>query len=53
LASLLDMNLEKREEYVIHLYKEGRTIRQIAELVHMSFRDIGAITNKVKLRAEQ
>jgi hypothetical protein len=28
------------------------TVRQIAKLVHMSFRDIGAITNKAKLQAE-
>jgi hypothetical protein len=27
------MNREEREEYVIELYKEGRTVRQIAELV--------------------
>jgi hypothetical protein len=45
------MNREEREEYVIQLWKAGRTVRQIAELVHMSFRDIGAITNKVKLQA--
>ncbi len=47
------MNREEREEYVIRLYEEGRTVRQIAELVHMSFRNIGAITNKVKLQAER
>ena len=47
------MNREEREEYVVQLYKEGRTVRQIAELVHMSFRDIGAITNKVKLQADR
>jgi transposase len=47
------MNREEREEYVIRLYKEGRTVRQIAELVHMSFSNIGAITNKVKLQAER
>jgi hypothetical protein len=45
------MTREEREEYVIQLWKAGRTVRQIAELVHMSFRDIGAITNKVKLQA--
>jgi transposase len=38
------MNREEREEYVIRLYKENRSIREIAKLVHMSFRDIGAIT---------
>ena len=47
------MNREEREEYVIRLYKDGRTVRQIAELVHMSFRDIGALTNKAKLQAER
>ncbi len=45
LASLLDMNRKEREECVIRLYKEGRTVRQIAELVHMSSHDIGTIIN--------
>ena len=53
MASILDMNREEREEYVIRLYKEGRTIKDIAGLAHMSFRDIGAITNKVKLQADR
>ena len=43
MASLLDMNRTEKEQYVIQLYKEGKSIREIAELVHMSFRDIGAI----------
>jgi hypothetical protein len=47
------MNREEREEYVIRLYKEGRTVRQIAELVHMSFRNIGVIINKVKAEQER
>jgi hypothetical protein len=46
------LNRQEKEDYVIRLYKEGNSIRQIAELVHMSFRDIGAITNKVKLQAD-
>jgi transposase len=50
LASTLDMNREEKKEYVIQLYKEGKSIREIAELVHMSFRDIGIIIKKkVKL----
>jgi transcriptional regulator len=52
LASLLDMNRSEKEQYVIQLYKEGKTVREIAELVHMSFRDIGSITKKAKLEAE-
>ena len=47
------MNREEREEYVIRLYKEGKSTREIAQLVHMSFRDIGAITKKVKLQADR
>jgi hypothetical protein len=53
LSSLLDMTREEREEYVVQLYKEGKGVRDIAELVHMSFRDIGVITNKAKLQAER
>jgi hypothetical protein len=51
LASLLDMNREEKEQYVVQLYKENRSTREIAKLTHMSFRDIGAITKKVKLQA--
>jgi AraC-like DNA-binding protein len=38
---------EKREQYVIDLYKRGKSIRDIAQEVHMSFSDIGAIIRKV------
>ncbi|MGB8934556.1 MAG: hypothetical protein WCC17_05565 [Candidatus Nitrosopolaris sp.] len=47
------LNRQEKEDYVIRLYKEGKSIREIAELVHMSFRDIGTITNKVKLQADR
>jgi transposase len=50
---LLDMNREEREEFVIRLYKENKSIREIAKLMHISFRDIGSITNKVKLQADR
>ena len=52
MASPLDMNREEKERYVIQLYKEGKTVREIAELMHMSFRDIGIITKKVKLETD-
>src|SRR5215469_10986832 len=51
LASVLDMNREQKEQYVIRLYKEGRSVREIAEVMHMSFRDI-AIIKKVKMKAD-
>jgi hypothetical protein len=52
LASLLDMNRTEKEQYVIQLYKENKSTREIAKLTHMSFRDIGIITKKVKLEAD-
>ena len=52
MASPLDMNRTEKEQYVIRLYKENKSTREIAELVHMSFRDIGIITKKVKLEAD-
>jgi hypothetical protein len=45
------MNREEKKQYVIQLYKENRSTREIAKVVHMSFKDIGAITKKVKLEA--
>jgi hypothetical protein len=35
-------------QYVIRLYKENKSIREIAKLMHMSFRDIGAIIKSRK-----
>jgi hypothetical protein len=46
------MNREEKERHVIQLYKENRSTREIAKLMHMSFRDIGAILNKEKSKAE-
>jgi hypothetical protein len=51
LASLPAMNRAEKEEYVIRLYKDNKSTREIAKLTHMSFRDIGAITKKLKLEA--
>ena len=46
------MNREEKEQHVIQLYKENRSTREIAKIMHMSFRDIGAILNKEKSKAE-
>jgi DNA-binding CsgD family transcriptional regulator len=43
----------EKEEIVIQLYKENKSFREIATLMHMSFRDISAITKKVELQAAQ
>ncbi len=37
---------QERERLVLDLYNQGKTIREIAKEVRMSFRDIGDILNK-------
>jgi transposase len=37
---------KERERLVLELYNQGKTIREIAKEVRMSFRDIGVILNK-------
>ena len=51
MASLSDMSRSEKEECVIRLCKENKSTREIAKLMHMSFRNIGSITKKVKLEA--
>jgi hypothetical protein len=53
LAWLLDMSRAEKEQFVIRLYKENKSVREIAKLMHMSFRDIGLITNKLKEETER
>jgi hypothetical protein len=40
------LNKQEKERLVIRLYKEGKTIRQIAHEAHISFTDIGKIIRK-------
>ena len=47
------LNREEKEQYVIQLYKEGRSVREIAKQMHMSFRDIGTITKRLKSEVER
>ena len=46
------MAIQPSHEYVIRLYKENKSTREIAKLMHMSFTAIGAITKKVKSQAD-
>jgi hypothetical protein len=41
------LNKKEKEELVVKLHQENKTIRQIAEIVHMSFKDIGTITRRI------
>jgi len=47
------LSREERQQHVIQLYKENKSVKEIAKLVHMSFLDIGAITKKLKSEVEQ
>ena len=37
---------QEREQTVLNLYNQGKTIRDIAKEVRISFRDIGAVLKK-------
>ena len=41
-----NLNRFQKEKKVIELYKEGKTIREISQVVHMAFRDIGKVIKK-------
>ena len=41
------LNKQEKEKLVIRLYKEGKTIRQIASEARISFTDIGKIIRKI------
>ena len=41
------LNKQEKEQLVIKLHQEGKTIRQIASVAHLSFSDIGSIIRKI------
>src|SRR5829696_8777426 len=44
---------QEKERLVIDLYNQGKTIRDIAKEVRISFRDIGSILKKVEKEVKQ
>ena len=44
---------QEREQIVLDLYNQGKTIRDIAKEVRMSFRDIGAVLKKEEKEKER
>ena len=48
-----NLNRFEKEKKVIELYKEGRTIRGISQVVHMAFRDIGKFIKKYVEETDQ
>jgi hypothetical protein len=45
MSEIVQLNKHQKKALVIALYKQGKTRRQIAEIVHMSFKDIADIIN--------
>jgi hypothetical protein len=41
------LNRQDKEHLVIELYHQGKTIREIASVAHLSFSDIGSIIRKI------
>jgi transposase len=46
MSDITQLNRHQKKALVIELYKQGKTRRQIAETVHMSFKDIADIINE-------
>jgi hypothetical protein len=46
------LNIYEKEQLVIKLHQDGKTIRDIASAVHMSFSDIGKIIKRIDGRTE-
>ena len=44
---------QEREQNVLSLYNQGKTIREIAKEIRMSFRDIGAVLKKEEKEKER
>jgi DNA invertase Pin-like site-specific DNA recombinase len=42
------LNRRDKEQLVITLHNEGKTIREIASAAHLSFTDIGAIIRRIE-----
>ena len=47
------LNRRDKEQSVIKLHQEGKTIREIASSAHMSFGDIGSIIRKIEGQGEE
>jgi hypothetical protein len=41
------LNRQDKQHLVIELYRQGKTIREIASVAHLSFSDIGSIIRKI------
>jgi hypothetical protein len=50
---VLMLTRQEREQAVLDLYNQGKTIREIAKELRMSFRDIGTVLKKEEKEKER
>ncbi len=48
----MSLNKKEKQELVVKLHQENKTIRQIAKRVHMSFKDIRVIIIRIDGRTD-
>ena len=46
MSDMVLLNKHQKKTLVIELFKQGKTRRQIAEIAHMSFKDIADVINE-------
>jgi hypothetical protein len=46
MSDFISLNQHQKKALVIQLYEQGKTRRQIAEVAHMSFKDIANVIKK-------
>jgi hypothetical protein len=47
------LNRRNKEQLVIELHRQGKSIREIASTAHLSFSDIGSIIRKIEGRDDK
>ncbi len=50
MSDIASLNQHQKKALVIQLYEQGKTRRQIAEVVHMGFKDIADVINTLAKR---
>ena len=46
MSNFVSLNRHQKRALVIELFNQGKTRRQIAEIIHMSFKDIADVINE-------
>ena len=52
MSDFISLNQHQKKALVIQLYEQGKTRRQIAEVAHMSFKDIADVIKETHWRRQ-